>query len=111
MSCELWALESADLSLTDEGLLGGRSNLSIQDVEEALSLHPAVRDCAVMKMPRPAEQASSRSLLCEQNLMGASRSCETGHAAELTPARLWSGSSFCKNSQKTERQGRSVGFE
>jgi acyl-coenzyme A synthetase/AMP-(fatty) acid ligase len=50
MSCELWALESADVSPTDQRVLGAGSDLWIRSVEEALSLHPAVRKCVVMEM-------------------------------------------------------------
>lgn len=39
-----------DLILTRQSVLRGESN-RIRDVEEALSLHPAVRDCVVIEMP------------------------------------------------------------
>jgi acyl-coenzyme A synthetase/AMP-(fatty) acid ligase len=51
MSRELWTLESVDVSPTDQSVFGGGSNLWIQDLEEVLSLHPAVRDCVVVEMP------------------------------------------------------------
>jgi acyl-coenzyme A synthetase/AMP-(fatty) acid ligase len=50
MSRELWALESVDVSPTDQSALGGGFNLWIKDLEEVLSLHPAVRDCVVVEI-------------------------------------------------------------
>jgi acyl-coenzyme A synthetase/AMP-(fatty) acid ligase len=50
MRRELWALELADMSPTDQSVLRDNSHLSIQDTEEVLSLHPAVRDCVVLEM-------------------------------------------------------------
>jgi acyl-coenzyme A synthetase/AMP-(fatty) acid ligase len=54
MSCEPWAFESAHVSCAGQSVLGGGSNLGIQNMEAALSLHPAVRDCVVMEMPHLA---------------------------------------------------------
>jgi acyl-coenzyme A synthetase/AMP-(fatty) acid ligase len=50
MNCELWDLESADVRPTDRGALDNRSDLWVLGVEEALSLHPSVRECLVMEM-------------------------------------------------------------
>jgi oxalate---CoA ligase len=50
MSCELLALELVYASSTDQRVLGVGSDLSIGSVEEALSLHPAVRNCVVIEM-------------------------------------------------------------
>jgi long-chain acyl-CoA synthetase len=50
MSCELWVLESADVSPTDQRVLDAGPDLWIRSVEEALSLHPAVQECVVIEM-------------------------------------------------------------
>jgi acyl-coenzyme A synthetase/AMP-(fatty) acid ligase len=50
MSCELWALESAYVSSTDQRVLGSGSDLWVRRVEEALSQHAAVRNCVVLEM-------------------------------------------------------------
>jgi hypothetical protein len=47
MSCELWAFEFADVCCAGQSVLGGGSKLRIQNMEAALPLHPAVRDCVV----------------------------------------------------------------
>jgi acyl-coenzyme A synthetase/AMP-(fatty) acid ligase len=43
-------LELADVSPTGQSVLGGGSNIWLHDMEEALSSHPAVRDCVVMEI-------------------------------------------------------------
>jgi acyl-coenzyme A synthetase/AMP-(fatty) acid ligase len=51
MSGEVWVLESADVDPVGESIFRGAPNPWTQDVEEALHLHPAIRDCIVMEMP------------------------------------------------------------
>jgi acyl-coenzyme A synthetase/AMP-(fatty) acid ligase len=50
MNCGLCVLESAEVRPTGQGVLDSRSDLWILGVEEALSLHPSVRECVVMEM-------------------------------------------------------------
>jgi acyl-coenzyme A synthetase/AMP-(fatty) acid ligase len=54
MSRELWVLESADVCPVDQSVFRGGPQPWTEDLEEALYLHPAIRDCVVIEMPHLA---------------------------------------------------------